>query len=73
MSGHKPAVTKKERGKLIMKIYTADKEAGNKIEEFATIEEAKKAILEYEKDDKKEGIYTPDFYDIVNEDCESLI
>lgn len=56
-----------------MKIYTADKEAGNKIEEFATIKEAKKAILEYEKDDKKEGIYTPDFYDIVNEDCESLI
>lgn len=56
-----------------MKIYTADREAGNKIEEFETIEEAKKAIEQYEADDKKDGIYTPNFYDVVNEDCESLL
>lgn len=56
-----------------MKIYTADREAGNKIEEFETIEEAKKAIEQYEADDKKDGIYTPNFYDVVNEDCKSLL
>lgn len=56
-----------------MKIYTADREAGNKIEEFETIEEAKKAIEQYEADDRKDGIYTPNFYDVVNEDCESLL
>ena len=56
-----------------MKIYTADREAGNKIEVFSTIEEAIQAIAEYEEADKKDGTYTPDFYDIINEDCESLI
>lgn len=56
-----------------MKFYTADRQSGNKIEFFNTIEEAAKAISKYEEEDKREGIYTPDFYDIVNEDCESLI
>lgn len=56
-----------------MMIYTADKEAGNKIEAFSTIEEAKKAIIAYEEEDKHDGTYTPDFYAIVNENCESLI
>ena len=56
-----------------MKFYTADREAGNKIEPFNTIEEAKKAILKYEEQDKKDGVYTPDFYDVVDEDCKSLI
>ncbi|MGN0568815.1 MAG: hypothetical protein ACI4JR_09535 [Acutalibacteraceae bacterium] len=54
-------------------VFTADREAGNKIEAFSTIEEAKKAILEYEAEDKRDGTYTPDFYDIVNENCESLL
>ena len=56
-----------------MKIYTADREAGNKIEEFSTIEEAKEAIAAYEEEDRKDGTYTPNFYDIVNENCESII
>lgn len=56
-----------------MTIYTADKEAGNKIEAFDTIEEAKKAIIDYEEEDRNDGTYTPDFYDIVDEDCVSLI
>ena len=56
-----------------MKIYTADREAGNKIEEFSTIEEAKEAIAAYEEEDKKDGTYTPNFYDIVNENCESIL
>lgn len=56
-----------------MKYYTADKEAGNKIEMFNSIDEAKKAIAKYEVEDREDGVYTPDFYDVVNEDCESLI
>lgn len=54
-------------------VFTADREAGNKIEAFSTIEEALKAIAAYEAEDKKDGTYTPDFYDVVNEDHESVI
>lgn len=56
-----------------MKIFTADRKAANIIERFETIEDAMKAIREYEEEDKKNGDYTPDFYDIVNEDRFSLI
>lgn len=55
-----------------MKYYTADREAGNKIEWFNTLDEAKQAIAAYEEEDKRDGTYTPNFYDIVNEDCESV-
>ena len=56
-----------------MKYYTADREAGNKIEAFDSIEEALKAIAAYEAEDERNGTYTPDFYDVVNEDHESVI
>lgn len=56
-----------------MKYYTADREAGNKIEAFDSIEEALKAIAAYEAEDMKDGTYTPDFYDVVNEDHEIVI
>ena len=56
-----------------MKIYTADKETGTFIEEFDSIKKAKDAIARYETDDEKEGIFEPDFYDIVNENHESII
>lgn len=36
-----------------MKIYTADKETGTFIEECKSIQEAKKLIQQYEKEDKK--------------------
>lgn len=55
-----------------MKIYTADKETGTFIEECKSIQEAKKLIQQYEKEDKKENIYTANFYDIVNEDHETI-
>lgn len=42
-----------------------DREAGNFIDEFENLEEAKKALAEYEETDKREGNYTPDFYEIV--------
>lgn len=55
-----------------MKIYTADRETGVFIDEFATIEEAKKAIEKYEELDKQDGTYEENFYDVVNENHESL-
>jgi len=41
-----------------------DREAGNVIEECETLEQAKTLVAQYEKTDKKEGNYTPDFYEI---------
>lgn len=42
-----------------------DKEAGNLISEFKTLEEAQKTLKKYESIDKKDGSFTPDFYEIV--------
>lgn len=42
-----------------------DRETGTRIDIFGTLEEAKKALEEYENDDMKDGVYTPDFYEIV--------
>lgn len=47
------------------KYVIQDKEAGNKIANFDTLDEAEKALTQYELDDKEEGIYTPEFYEIV--------
>lgn len=53
-------------------IYTADRETGTFIDRFDTIDEARKAILEYESTDKEEGTYTENFYDIVDENHISI-
>ena len=44
---------------------TQDRETGTMIDIFDTLEEAEKALEEYENDDMKDGVYTPDFYEIV--------
>lgn len=46
------------------KIVIRDREAGNIIEVFQTREEAEKMLLEYEKQDKKDGIYEANFYEV---------
>ena len=51
-----------------MKIYTALSETDEVIDWFDTIEDAIKAIEAYEKEDKKYGDYTPDRYEVMNED-----
>lgn len=47
------------------KFIIQDKEAGNYIASFVTLEEAQQALQEYETQDKNEGIFTPNFYEIV--------
>ena len=42
-----------------------DKETGTKIDIFDTLEEAERTLEQYEDDDIKEGVYTADFYEIV--------
>ena len=53
-------------------IVTRDREAGNIIENFSTIKQAESAIKMYEKKDKKEGTYSPDFYEVAEIEDESF-
>lgn len=55
-----------------MKYYVRDREAGNIIEECANLKQAKELVKQYESDDKKDGIFTPDFYEIINENNEII-
>lgn len=47
------------------KFIIQDREAGNKIDEFDTLEEAQKALAEYEEQDSQDGSFSPEFYEIV--------
>ena len=50
----------------MMRTYAIqDREAGNLIEYCDTLEEAKTRLQEFKQIDKEEGIYEPDFYEIV--------
>lgn len=55
-----------------MKMYTADRETGTFIEEVKTLKEGRDLIALYEEEDKREGTYTEDFYDIVDENHVSV-
>lgn len=44
--------------------YTQDSMNGEEFDRFDTLEEAMKAIQEYNKEDKAEGCYVEDFYEI---------
>ena len=52
-----------------MKTYRIqDREAGNVIETGLTLNEAEKMLHEFEETDKNECNYTPDFYEIKEEE-----
>ena len=53
--------------------YAANKETGSFIEEAESIDMAKAMIRFYEDEDKKNDVFEPNFYDVVNENHESLI
>lgn len=55
-----------------VKLYTADRETGTFIDEVESLEAGERLIAEYEEDDKAEGTYQADFYDVVNEDHKSV-
>ena len=56
-----------------MNIVIRDREAGNVIEHFNTVEEAKKTLERYEEQDKKDGVYVEDFYEIYDLDDEEEV
>ena len=47
-----------------MMYVVRDREAGNVITQFETMKEAQKEIERYEAQDKKDGVYVEDFYEI---------
>lgn len=52
-----------------MKTYKIqDKQAGNVIDKGLSQEEADKLLAKYEEQDKANGDYTPDFYEVVEDE-----
>ena len=47
-----------------MMYVVRDREAGNVITKFETMEDAQKELEKYEEQDKKDGTYSEDFYEI---------
>ncbi len=45
-----------------------DREAGNIIAEFKTEKEAQEQLDLYEEEDKKEGNFIPNFYEVIESD-----
>jgi hypothetical protein len=56
-----------------MKIFTAKRETGFILSEAESVDMAKAMIRFYEDEDKREGFYKPNSYDVVNENHESLL
>lgn len=56
-----------------MRFITRDREAGNEIERFETLEEARKAIADYEATDKADETHTEDFYEIYDSQLEMIV
>ena len=52
---------------------TRDREAGNVIDEFADLDDAKAAVESYEDEDRKNGDYTENFYEIYNQYTNKII
>lgn len=55
------------------KIFVACRDTGEFIREVSSIEEAQKCIEEYEANDKRDGIYEPNYYDVVDEERVPLV
>jgi hypothetical protein len=49
------------------KFITQERETGTVIDEFKTYSKAYEAMKRYEEEDRKEGNYSPDFYEILVE------
>ena len=56
-----------------MMYVVRDREAGNVITQFETMEEAQKEIEKYEEQDKKDGVYVEDFYEIYDLDTNTVL
>ena len=48
------------------KYFTCDRETGDIIDKVETVSEGKMLIALYEKEDKRNRVYQPNFYDVVD-------
>jgi len=55
---------KNMKPKTKIKYVIQDRESGNIIDQFSSLENAEKTLNEFEYSDKLEGIFKPDFYEI---------
>ena len=55
------------------RIYTADRETGTFIEECSSVQDVLARIAGYEEQDRSDGSYEEDFYDVVDENHCTLI
>ena len=55
------------------RICTADRETGTVIEECNSVQDALARIASYEEQDRSDGSYEEDFYDVVDENHCTLI
>lgn len=49
-----------------MTLYTSNRATGSIIDKVETISEGKMLIALYEKEDKRNGNYQPNFYDLID-------
>lgn len=55
------------------KFIIRDRETGTCIEEVETLDDAKKLLKKYEEEDKQDGIYEENFYEIYDAELEEII
>ena len=61
------------KGVINMKYVIRGREAGNKMGLFDTLEEARKVLAEFEEEDRKDGVYVADFYEIYDRENEEIV
>ena len=55
------------------KLFTANRETGTVIDEVSSVTEGKKLIENYERDDKSDGVYKRNSYDVVDFEGRSVL
>lgn len=57
----------KKRVKKIKNYKIQDRKSGNVIETGLTLDEAVRMLAQFEEEDKQDGTYMPNFYEVVEE------
>ena len=56
-----------------MRYVIRDREAGNVIDKFETLDDARKTLADYEENDKKVGTFEEDFYEIYDSENDEIV
>jgi hypothetical protein len=55
------------------RFQTRSSESGDVIDEFNSLEVAQQAVESYEEEDRKEGNYTPNFYEVYDFENKKIV